>query len=77
MSHPARAAEATSPRHSTMAVTHRLASAAPISGLIHDMIPQRAHLKWKARGCRSDTALQDWLEAEAEVRSEIRRERRS
>jgi hypothetical protein len=77
MSHPSRASQATSPRHSTMAVTQRLASTAPISSLIHDMIAQRAYLKWKARGCQSDTALQDWLEAEAEVRTEIRRESRS
>lgn len=77
MSQPSGSAQAITPRRPTMAVIQRLASAAPISGLIHDMIAQRAYLKWLARGCRSDTALQDWLEADAEVRAEIRRERRS
>jgi hypothetical protein len=70
-------AQATSPRNSAKAVAQRAASGARASGPIHDMIAQRAYLKWKAREWRSDTAVQDWLEAEAEVKSEIRRERRS
>jgi hypothetical protein len=70
-------AQAAIPRKSAKAVAERAASGAPASGPIHDRIAQRAYLKWKARGCRSDTAMQDWLEAEAEVKSEIRRERRS
>lgn len=77
MSYPVLPAQASKSRYSTMAVTRRLASAVPISSLIHDMIAKRAYLNWKARGCRSDTALQDWLEAEAEVRTEIRRKKRS
>lgn len=77
MSYPVLPAKASKSRHSTMAVTQRLASAVPISDLIHDMIAQRAYLKWKCRGCLSNTALQDWLEAEAEVRTEIRRKKRS
>ena len=77
MTRLSRTAQATSPSHSVMAVTQRLASVAPMSDLIRDMIAQRAYLKWKARGRRSDTALQDWLEAEAEVKADIRCERRS
>ena len=46
------------------------------SGPIHDLITQRAHRKWEERGCRKNAALQDWLEAEAEVQAEIRRGRR-
>jgi hypothetical protein len=37
----------------------------------HEAIARRAYLKWQARGCPSGTALQDWLEAEAEVKAEI------
>lgn len=77
MTRLSRTAQATSPSHSVMAVTQRLASVVPMSDLIHDMIAHRAYVKWKARGCRSDTALQDWLEAEAEVKSDIRCDRRS
>jgi hypothetical protein len=77
MSSSLRPAIATSPRRSTTAAAQRAASATPASGPIHDRVAQLAYLKWKVRGCRSDTAVQDWLEAEAEVKSEIRRERRS
>jgi hypothetical protein len=77
MTRPSLTAQATSHPHSVMAVTQRLASAVPLSGLIRDMVAHRAYVKWKARGCRSDTALQDWLEAEAEVKADIRCERRS
>jgi len=33
----------------------------------HAMIEQRAYQTWKAKGCPKGTALQDWVEAEAEV----------
>jgi Protein of unknown function (DUF2934) len=42
----------------------------------HDAISRRAFLKWQARGCPSGTALQDWLEAEAELKAELRPRRR-
>jgi hypothetical protein len=46
--------------------------AAPATaGPIHDLITRRAYLNWKARGCRYDTAVQDWLEAEAEILKEL------
>jgi hypothetical protein len=45
-------------------------------GPIHNLIVLRAHRKWIERGCKEDTAIQDWLEAEAEVQAEIRRGRR-
>jgi hypothetical protein len=77
MTRLSRTAQATSSPHSVMAVTQRLASVVPISDLIHDMIAHRDYMKWKIRGCRTDTALQDWLEAEAEVKSDIRCDRRS
>ena len=77
MTRPPRTAQATSSHQSTTAVAQRAASAAPTFGPIRDIIAQRAYLKWIARGCRSDTAQQDWLEAEAEVKADIRCERRS
>jgi Protein of unknown function (DUF2934) len=43
---------------------------------LHEAIERRAFVKWKARGCPSSTALQDWLEAEAELKFEIGQRRR-
>ena len=77
MNRPLQTAQTTGSRQSRTSMTQRSASAIPTSGPIHDMIAQRAYVKWIARGCRSDTALQDWLEAEAEVKADIRCERRS
>ena len=45
-------------------------------GPVHTLIALRAHRKWLERGCPENTALQDWLEAEAEVKAEIRRGRK-
>jgi hypothetical protein len=42
----------------------------------HEAIARRAYLKWQARGCPTGTALQDWLEAEAELKVELRHGRR-
>jgi hypothetical protein len=36
----------------------------------HDKIAMRAYDKWCQRGCPPGTDLKDWLEAEAELRSE-------
>ena len=41
-----------------------------------EAIARRAFLKWQARGCPSGTALQDWLEAEAELKAELGQGRR-
>jgi hypothetical protein len=35
------------------------------------MIARRAYIKWQGRGCPAGTALQDWLEAEAELQAEL------
>jgi hypothetical protein len=43
----------------------------------HDAIARRAYLKWQARGCPSGTALQDWLEAESELKGKFGQGRRS
>ena len=37
----------------------------------HEKIAMRAYEKWCQRGCPSGTDQQDWLEAEAELRSEM------
>jgi hypothetical protein len=39
------------------------------------LIQRRAYQKWQAKGCPSGTALQDWLEAEAEVDAALQSER--
>ena len=39
--------------------------------LRHQLIERRAYERWRAKGCPSGTALQDWLEAEAELHSEF------
>lgn len=39
----------------------------------HDRIAMRAYEKWMKRGCPQGTALQDWMEAEAELMSEYSR----
>ena len=39
----------------------------------HDKIAMRAYEKWCQRGRPCGTEKQDWLEAEAELRSEIAR----
>jgi hypothetical protein len=38
---------------------------------LHELIARRAYEKWLARGCPSGTTLEDWLEAEAEVDTEL------
>jgi Protein of unknown function (DUF2934) len=42
----------------------------------HEAIARRAYLKWQARGRPSGTDLQDWLEAEAELKAELSQGRR-
>jgi hypothetical protein len=41
----------------------------------HRLIEHRAYERWRAKGCPRGTALQDWLEAEAEVDAELELER--
>ena len=50
-------------------------AASASAGLRHEAIAKRAFEKWKSRGCRNNTALQDWFEAEAEIRAEIHKSR--
>jgi hypothetical protein len=39
------------------------------------MIAQRAYQKWVARGRPSNSHIQDWLEAEAELKAELSQRR--
>jgi len=39
----------------------------------HDKIAMRAYEKWMRRGCPPGGDVQDWLEAEAELRAEYAR----
>jgi hypothetical protein len=41
-----------------------------VSDLRHQLIERRAYEKWRAKGSPSNSALQDWLEAEQEVDTE-------
>ena len=41
-----------------------------------EMIAQRAYQKWLVRGCPSDSDVQNWLEAEAELKAELSDRRR-
>src|SRR5947209_4927683 len=41
------------------------------SGIPHERIAMRAYQKWCQRGCPAGTDQQDWLEAEAELRTEM------
>ena len=38
---------------------------------LHEMIARRAYNRWLARRCPTGTALQNWMEAEAEVEKEL------
>ncbi len=41
-----------------------------------EMIAQRAYQKWLEGGCPCDTDVQNWLEAEAELKGELSERRR-
>jgi hypothetical protein len=60
-------------RISAGVVTTPLRSTSPS----HEMIARRAYRKWQARGCPSGTHLQDWLEAETELKAEMIQGRQS
>jgi hypothetical protein len=46
-------------------------------GPVHDSIRQRAYEKWLKRGRPANSSLRDWLEAEAEIKSEMRAGRKT
>lgn len=52
------------------ATTHQFVSSPSGVAPSHEAIARRAYLKWQSRGCPPGTALQDWLEAEAELKAE-------
>ncbi len=39
----------------------------------HERIAQRAYEKWLKRGCKHGHDMQDWVEAESELRAEMAR----
>ncbi len=45
----------------------------PMMKVPHEMIAMRAYEKWCKRGRPPGTDVQDWMEAEAELRSEMMR----
>jgi len=55
------------------AVTPSIAQPTNTPKLPHEQIAQRAYEKWVKRGRPNGTHLQDWTEAETELRAEISR----
>lgn len=45
----------------------------PTTPLPHEQIAMRAYEKWVKRGRPAGTDVQDWMEAEAELRAEMSR----
>ncbi len=54
-------------RISTGAVTTPLPHTIPS----HEMVSGRAYLIWQTHGCPDGTAVEDWLQAEAELKAEL------
>ena len=46
---------------------------AEAGSLAHEMIALRAYEKWRQRGCVDGHDVEDWLEAESELRREMAR----
>jgi hypothetical protein len=45
----------------------------PTAQLPREKVAMRAYEKWLKRGCTHGNDVQDWIEAEAEVRAEMQR----
>lgn len=45
----------------------------PMTKIPHEKIAMRAYEKWLKRGCKHGNHVQDWMEAEAELRTEYSR----
>jgi hypothetical protein len=56
---------------------YRLLNSPAGAALLQELIAKRAYAIWQARGCPSGTAVNDWFQAEAELRKEIQRAKRS
>jgi hypothetical protein len=46
-------------------------------GPIHELICQRAYAKWLKRGRQANSSLQDWFDAEKEIKAEMRAGRKT
>jgi hypothetical protein len=55
---------------SRTATPHTAQPAAGPARIPHEKIAMRAYEKWCKRGCPHGQDVQDWMEAEAELRSE-------
>jgi hypothetical protein len=45
--------------------------------LLHELVAKRAYAIWQSRACPCGTAVNDWFQAEAEIRKEVQRAKRS
>ena len=55
---------------------HRLLMSPAGATTLQDMIAKRAFAIWQSHGCPRGTAVQDWLQAEVEVKGEIQKAKR-
>ncbi len=59
------------PKPASASTTVRVSSAAP-SSTTHDQIAARAKAIWQANGCPSGQDEKNWLEAERQLRAEMK-----
>ena len=59
-----------SPQTKTPVSTQTKAPMAAATSIPQEKIAQRAYEKWMKRGCTHGNHMQDWTEAEAELRAE-------
>ena len=63
----------TQPQAQPMSTTGGMNAGGSATQLPREKVAMRAYEKWLKRGCSHGNDLQDWVEAEAEVRAEIQR----
>lgn len=61
----------TSQAQTSQAHTGQPARGATVTGVTQEKIAKRAYELWLKRGCRHGCDMQDWLDAEAEVKAEV------
>jgi hypothetical protein len=57
----------------TRPASRKATSSAKAPMITHDQIARRAHEIWVQRGCKPGTDRQNWLEAEAQLKAELKR----
>jgi hypothetical protein len=60
-------------QHMSRVVTPATSQPTPTTAIPHDKIAMRAYERWNKKGRPQGTNVQDWLEAEAELKAETSR----